>query len=151
MATTLTTETQTARPEQIVNDAPRMFSDADFPIGSVSHQGDLILVRIRTLPPSSRARTNRQLAEGSTQGSRHILTVGDVFDCEPAEIAREIEAVCKARVGEQYIGPVFCTRDGKADVLHPEHGDQHYCGDMTIAVVYQRNLDAEERERRVLD
>jgi hypothetical protein len=46
---------------------------------------------------------------------------------------------------------VFVTVAGQADLTHPEHGNHLYRGDMVIACVYQRNLDAEERERRAMD
>ena len=60
-----------------------------------------------------------------------------------------IAAACPGvRVAEAYIGPVFCTKAGVADLVHPEHGNHHYRGEMSIAVVYQRNLDVEEREER---
>lgn len=143
---------QQLKPEAIVNDALRTFSDADFPVGTVAHQGDLILIRIGGLPEGAKPRKNRQMAEGNTQGSRHILKVGDAFDCPIAGVQRAIAAVCKgAKIGDAYVGPVFQTRDGSANLVHPEHGDHCYLGDMTIAVVYQRNLDAEDRERRVQD
>jgi hypothetical protein len=54
-------------------------------------------------------------------------------------------------VTRDYVGPVFCTQKGAADLVHPEHGDHHYGGEMAIAVVYQRNLDGEEREQRTRD
>ena len=138
--------------EQIVNDQPRTFTDADFPIGSVVHQGDLILVRISAMPNSNKVRKDRQLAIGTTQGSRHILAIGSPCDCDPSEVATAIKSLCpRADIGQQYVGPVFATVNGKADLLHPEHDNHHYRGDMTIAVVYQRSLDGEERERRVQD
>ena len=64
-----------------------------------------------------------------------------------------IAAVCKGvNVGADYIGPVFCTSRGVANLVHPEHGNHEYQGDMTIAVVIQRNFDSEsQRERRTLD
>ena len=34
---------------------------------------------------------------------------------------------------------------------HPEHGHHIYHDNMVIACVFQRNLDAEEREQRALD
>jgi hypothetical protein len=138
--------------ESIVNDAPRMFSESDFPVGTVAHQGDLILVRIAGLPTSAQRRKDRQLAIGNTQGSRHILKRGVPFDCQAAAVVRAIAEACRgAKIDPQYAGPVFQTKGGIADLTHPEHGNHCYRGDMTIAVVYQRNLDAEERERRVLD
>ena len=138
--------------ESMVNDAPRTFTDADYPVGTVVHQGDLILVRIDNLPPLARPRTNRQLAMGSTMGSRHILEEGDVYDCDGEIVVKAIGDVCPGvQVNPVYCGPVFQTHSGTANLTHPEHGNHTYCGDMTIAVVYQRNQDAEEREQRVQD
>jgi hypothetical protein len=139
-------------PESIINDEPRTLTDADFPIGSVAHQGDLILVRIKAVPKSAKDRKSRQLADGNTQGSRHVLQVGAVFDCKASDVAKAIKAVCpKSDVGDRYIGPVFSTTEGVADLCHPEHGDHLYRGEMVLAVVYQRNLDAEQREQRTQD
>jgi hypothetical protein len=139
-------------PESILNDAPRSFTDADFPVGTVAHQGDLILVRIECLPKSAKPRADRQMAIGNTQGSRHMLDKGRPYDCDAHQVIAAIAAVCRGvDIGEQYIGPVFQCDEGEADLLHPEHGDHLYRGDMVIAVVYQRNLDAEEREQRVAD
>ncbi|MCE5269153.1 MAG: hypothetical protein LLG00_14855 [Planctomycetaceae bacterium] len=141
-----------AESEAIVNDAPRTFTDADFPVGSVAHQGDLILVRLAALPANAKRRRERQLAQGNTQGSRHVLKRGVPYDCEPAAVAGAVQSLCKGvSVAPEYIGPVFATSRGVADLVHPEHGDHFYRGDMVIGVVYQRNLDAEERERRALD
>lgn len=137
--------------ESIVNDAPRTFTEADFPVGTVAHQGDLIFVRLSGMPKGT-PRKVRQLAEGNTQGSRHILAVGDVFDCNPQDVSKMIGTVCKGvSIDARYIGPFFRTSDGIADVVHPEHGDHFYRGDMVIACVIQRSLDSEERERRVQD
>ncbi len=148
---TTKTKAQSAdKAEAIFNDDPRTFTD--FPIGTVAHQGDVMFVRIASMPAGKR-RKNRQLAEGTTQGSRHILNGGEVFDCEPREVARLINAACRnVNVDARYIGPVFLTKDGEADVTHPEHGDHCYRGEnWVIATVFQRSLDAEERESRVQD
>ena len=139
------------RPERIVNDLPRTFTEADFPVGSVAHQGDVILVRLAGLPDGAESRNNRQMAIGETRGSRHMLAIGAAFDCPLRNVSQAIGRLTGSSVGEQYIGPVFQTVAGLASLLHPEHGHHHYEGKMTIACVYQRNLDAEEREHRVLD
>ena len=102
--------------------------------------------------PQGKSRSNRQLADGNTQGSRHTLRGGEVFDCDSREVSALVGDACRGvSVDEKYIGPVFRTLDGVADVVHPEHGDHYYRGDMIIATVFQRNLDAEEMERRVVD
>lgn len=141
------------KPESIINDEPRTFDDASFPIGSVAAQGDLYFIRIGKMPRGSEVRVNRQLAEGNTQGSRHIVETGDVFDCQPEEVLKAIQSVCKGTTDLQsrYIGPVFRTVEGLADVVHPEHGDHFFRGEMILATVFQRSLDAELREQRTRD
>ncbi len=137
--------------ERIVNDDPKLH--ATFEPGDVSHQGDLIIVCIHALPPSAKIRTNRQLADGSTQGSRHVLERGDVYDCQAGEVAAAIQKANGTVVEAQYIGPVFVSPESPTenDLTHPEHGNQGFPAGTVCAVVYQRNLDAEEREQRVAD
>lgn len=143
-------------PKPICNDAPKMLES--FEIGDVSHQGDLIIVRIAELPRSARPRTNRQLADGSTQGSRHILQRGELFDADPEAVASLIlkattKAGCPCQVDSRYVGPVFISPPSPTadDLTHPEHGNQGFPAGSICAVVHQRNLDAEEREARVAD
>ena len=139
--------------ERIVNDDARTFTDGDWPVGSSAHQGDLVLVRIPAMPDDAVPRKNRQLADGDTQGSRHVLVAGEAFDCNPRSVARAIYKACpKAELIEsKYIGPVFRTIGDLAEIDHPEHGNHVYQGEMTVAVVYQKNLDALQREQRVVD
>lgn len=138
--------------ESIVNDAPK-FHDT-FKAGDVSHQGDLIVVGIKSLPKSRKTRPSQQLADGNTQGSRHILREGiEVYDCDPSEVAKAIKQATKCDVSSQYIGPVFVSPDHPTenDMSHPEHGNQGFAAGSICAVVYQRNLDAEEQEQRTRD
>lgn len=151
MNSTATNRIDTEVAERIVNDDPKLH--ATFEPGDVAHQGDLIIVCIHELPKSAKPRANRQLAEGSTQGSRHVLERGDVYDCDPIEVARAIKIANKATVETQYIGPVFVSPAAPTedDLTHPEHGNQGFSPRAVCAVVYQRNLDAEERAARVAD
>ena len=137
--------------ERVVNDAPRLHPV--FEPGDVCHQGDLIFVALGSLPKTAVRRNNRQLAEGSTPGSRHILTRGDLYDADPAEVAGLIRKANKVEVDPRYIGPVFVSPDAPTadDLTHPEHGNQGWPAGTICAVVYQRNLDAEQREARVRD
>lgn len=138
---------KTRTPESIVNDEPRTFDD--FPVGTVAHQGDVIFVSIAEIPVGSKARKNRQLADGETQGSRHVLIGGELWDCDLEATSDAITKACpKARVAEKYVGPVF---RGPCEIDHPEHGKHIHITNAVIAVVYQRNLDADEREQRTLD
>ncbi len=137
--------------ESIVNNAPRLFED--FEVGSVSHQGDLIIVRIAALPLDAKPRKDRQLADGDTQGSRHVLTRGEVYDAPAATMVRAVKAATGCEVGEQYVGPVFVSPEEPSakDLDHPEHGPQGFPAGAVCAVVFQRSLDAEQREQRVAD
>lgn len=142
---------QSSHAEKMRNDDKRAFTDADFAIGTVLAQGDLYIVAIDGLPKSAKPRKSRQMAEGETQGSRHILVTGDAYDADAKEVARMIHKATGIRVEEQYIGPVFETDGGCALLEHPEHGDHEYAGRHVGAIVFQRALDAEERAQRVRD
>jgi hypothetical protein len=137
--------------EQIINNAPRLIES--FEVGDVSHQGDLTIVRIASLPSTAKPRKERQLAEGNTQGSRHVLERGKVYSADPNEIGRLIRAATKCEVDLQYLGPVFVSPKDPTenDLTHPEHGHQGFPAGAVCAVVFQRNLDSEEREQRTRD
>lgn len=140
-------ELRTNNHEKVVNDETRVFTEADFPVGTVSHQGDIILVRIAKMPKTAKPRSSQQLADGNTMGSRHIAK-GQVFECKPAEVAKLISEVCpKAKVQEYLIGPVFLG----CNLEHEEHGNQVFPEGSVIATVFQRTLESEEREARVKD
>lgn len=143
--------------ENITNDETRIVTDSMLGVGDNIAQGDLYFVRIASLPASAKPRgSNYQLAEGDTQGSRHNLDNGKAYQCDKAEVIAAIKKACGCTINEKYIGPVFETVNGRAYVSHPEHGDHDFRvesvgGSMCIAVVFQRALDAEEREARVID
>lgn len=142
--------------ERIANDDSK-FLDT-FAAGDVAHQGDLIIVAIASVPKSATPRKSRQLAEGDTQGSRHMMSRGDIFSADQGEVAGYIlEATRKAGhpcvVPKEYIGPVFVSPANPTadDLSHPEHGNLGFPAGTVCAFVYQRNLDAEEREVRTRD
>ena len=137
--------------ERVVNDDAKLL--ATFAVGDVSHQGDLIIVAIDKVPPSAKRRENRQLADGDTQGSRHVVERGEVYDADPWEVRKIIHRVTGCDVEEQYIGPVFVSPADPTenDLTHPEHGNQGYPAGTVCAVVFQRNLDAEEQAVRSRD
>lgn len=148
----MTTATKTRRkPESIINDAPKLHQS--FEVGDVAHQGDLIIVRIAALPAGATIRGNRQLAEGTTQGSRHVLARGETYDCPREAVAAAIKAANGIIVGLQYVGPCFVSPAAPTenDLTHPEHGNHGFPAGAVCAVVYQRNLDSEEMEARVRD
>lgn len=157
MKTEVLSEKVICRPEGIVNDEAKLLET--FGVGDVSMQGDLMVVGIAAngkKPRGCKPRENRQLADGSTQGSRHVLDRGEVFDCPAETVAGAIEKATGKKVDPQYCGPVFvCDTEPTAnDLSHPEHGNQGFGMSgvrMVCAVVYQRNQDSEEREARARD
>lgn len=131
--------------ENIVNDAAKLHPS--FELGDAAHQGDLIIVRIASLPLSAKPRKNRQLADGDTQGSRHVLVRGQVYDAGRAEVVDLIRSATGYTVEEQYVGPV-CMSPAEPtadDLTHPEHGNQGFPAGAVCAVVYQRNWDQEQQ------
>jgi hypothetical protein len=142
--------------ERIANDASKLLEV--FMPGEVSYQGDIAVVAIDALPTSAHHRANRQVADGNSQGSRHVLERGEIFDADPAEVQSLILAATNragkpCRIPTGLIGPVFVSHPDPTenDLTHPEHGNQGFPAGTVCAVVFQRNLDAEEREVRSQD
>jgi hypothetical protein len=148
MLTGNTTKSRTqCTPEAIVNNEAKLLSA--FSAGDVSHQGDLIIVGISRLPKSATPRKSRQLAEGNTQGARHVLARGEVYFADPSEVAELIDEATKCRVKPTYIGPVFVSpaKPTADDLTHPEHGNQGFPAGQVCAVVYQRTVYTEVLEQ----
>jgi hypothetical protein len=128
--------TETA--EEIRNDAEQRFPEAATP-GDSWRQGDLYITLLGEVPSGverSESPSN-QLVPGTTQGSRHCLD--------------SLEGVVVYTLPQltQLDGPIIECREEKK-ITHPEHGNV-VLPPGVYGIHYQRNLDAEERERRVLD
>lgn len=82
-----------------------------------------------------------------------MLTRGDIYDCDAREVVVAILEATGRRVDAQYIGSVFVSPadPSEHDITHPEHGHQGFPAGSIIAVVYQRNLEADQREARMRD
>lgn len=116
-------------------------------VGDCTMQGDLIFVAIPELD-GLRPRTNPQLADGNTTGSRHVVTRGECYDANPAAVAKAIKKATGRDVELMYVGPVCGP---SCYVSHPQHQHKDFGGDCYTAVVFQRNLDSEERAIRAKD
>lgn len=100
--------------------------------GDVVRQGDLYIVALAE--PEHGAETNeRQLAPGTTQGSRHVASGDCVIRAERSE---QLTALYPD-VPSELIGPSIECR-GDTTVTHPEHGDKVLPAGSNWAVVYQR-------------
>jgi hypothetical protein len=135
--------------EKMKNDSERVFG-TEWSVGDCSAQGDVNLICIKKMPKSAKIRHNRQLAEGNSMGSRHILIKGECYDADTAEVAALVKEATggKLDIASNYIGCVF---KGPAVLEHPEHGNQVWEGNCINAVVFQRVLDAELKEQRARD
>lgn len=150
MSKTMTAERAFAevreKAERIKNDEPAVVGTVS--AGDVVRQGDLYLVALKRLPEKRKATAERQLAPGTSQGSRHVLA-GDceVFTAEAEDVRGLIaEALPGADVPAQLVGPVFRTK-GEVTVTHPEHGHRTLPAGECFAVVYQRAFADEVRRQ----
>ncbi len=119
--------------------------------GDVAHQGDLTFVCLATMPKSAKPRKDRQLADGNTVGSRHVLDGGKCFSVDGAEAVKAIKAATNGKIivsDHKYIGPAF---SGECRVTHPQHQHQVFPDNACTVVVFQRNMSAEETEQRAMD
>ena len=117
--------------------------------GDVVRQGDIYFVCLES-PQTGQQLKSRQLAPGTTQGSRHVAE-GDcrIVNANRATIASTVNRLIKgAEVPEQLIGPVVECH-GETTITHPEHGHRILTAGSVWASVYQR-AHAEE-VRRVQD
>ena len=106
--------------------------------GDCLPQGDVYLTMLAGVPRGAKKIEARaKIAEGDTQGARHILdslagvTMYDIKD--------------KGNLD----GPIMVLAEERT-LTHPEHRHVRLAPGC-YGVHYQRNLDAEEREQRVLD
>src|ERR1700743_3084336 len=106
--------------------------------GKKSPQGDLPLVAVSALPKSAKSRKDRQLAEGSTRGSRHMVEGGEVYDADAGELSKMLKKDAGIEVDPKYIGPIF---SGECTITHPQHAHQKFPAHECTVVVFQRNLD----------
>ena len=100
-------------------------------VGQWFGQGDISIRRIEAKDVSGEKTTERQLAPGTSKGSRHIVE-GNVTVLAP-------------KTDDPLRGP-YLRASERFTVTHPEHGD--VClpkGD--YAVTYQRDFAMEERAR----
>jgi hypothetical protein len=84
-------------------------------VGEFCRQGDIYLMRIRSVNKSWAKTDNRQLAPGSSAGSRHVVTAGPTLFDAPGTNAREV-----TRHGVRLLGPQI-SADKTFTVIHPEH------------------------------
>lgn len=117
------------------NAAPEVRRIKDIAVGKVVRQGDIYLHRVDADHPKGKARKDRQLALGTTMGSRHVAE-------SPAKVFEGAAAPtwCDQRT---FLGPLIVA-EKRFTVTHPEHA--HVCLPAgTYQVTHQ--MDARTMER----
>ncbi len=110
--------------------------------GDVIRQGDLYLVALGPTPVigETTPTNERQLAPGTTQGSRHTIDgpakIGRAAD--PRVVATLVNRMVRgAAVEPELVGPIVQT-EGPCTLAHPEHGNFVLPAGETFATIYQR-------------
>jgi hypothetical protein len=135
MFSTTAYETVRAAAEQIKNDEHAVIEAIE--PGDVIRQGDIYLVALAK-PLEGKPYGSRQLAPGTTQGSRHIVD-GKCRVIEPdrTTATKALNHLIPTTTGvEQFLGPVILA-DEPITITHPEHGDRTLPKGSYL-VVYQR-------------
>lgn len=90
-------------------------SIAAIKVGEFARQGDVYLERIDHLSADWQESKNRQLAPGTSPGSRHIVTSGPKLFVSP-----EMTPRVNNRIGVRLLGPQIEAKE-EFTVEHPEH------------------------------
>lgn len=110
--------------------------------GQFVRQGDIYLVCVPSTHPKGDARKDRQLAPGSSKGSRHVAEEGmELFQgCKaPAGYLERINGGRNAeRVESLLVGPRIKTKK-RSVISHPEHAHVSLPGDCDVQVMFQLN------------
>jgi hypothetical protein len=137
-------ETVLREVEKIRNDQPAEVQGIG--PGDVVRQGDIYVVRLDHDIPDCGPSPSRQLAPGTTQGSRHVAD-GDCDVLIPVESAAVVilaRLIPQTNGHRQFIGPLIRAR-GPVTITHPEHGHRTLPGDAVYLVTYQRTWADEIR------
>jgi hypothetical protein len=105
--------------EKIENEAEttKVAKDRYFPlmnVGEIVRQGDIYIHKVEDKHPHGDERSDRQLAQGFSQGSRHIAE-------SPCRVY-EGTTPAKSSVGQVFLGP-FIQSDCEFTISHPQHAN----------------------------
>lgn len=87
---------------------------AEFPIGKIARQGDIYICRVADDHVHGGPLESRQLAQGTSKGSRHIAEM-------PATVYEGTTAPPQA-IATPFLGPCVQS-DVEFRISHPEHSD----------------------------
>ena len=113
---------------------------ASMKVGEFARQGDVYVERIAKINADWKESPNRQLAPGTSPGSRHVVTHGPTLFVSPETNPRET-----TRRGVRLLGPQIHA-EKSFTVEHPEHA--HLClppGDYQVS--YQLDFNQQRAVR----
>lgn len=84
-----------------------------FPVGKIVRQGDIYIHSVPADHPHGAFREDKQLAQGVSQGSRHVACCDKVY--EGTTLPKGIQ-------NGTFLGP-FITADVEIRIAHPQHAD----------------------------
>ncbi len=115
--------------------------------GDVVRQGDLYLIALDESPTKAKPYLGRQLAPGSTQGSRHVVD-GEcyLFEAESDSALAILNRLIPATEGfEVFLGPAIVAAE-PVTITHPEHGHRTLPAGAYLTT-YQRSWANEVRRQ----
>ena len=132
----MSTTTEAAKAIEEINRSATMHTNErrmarTMPPGKHLRQGDVYIIALAREPTHGKVTTDRQLAEGTTKGSRHIAE-GELTLYEPSG-------------GDRLAGPVIHARE-RWNLAHPEHADFSIPSGW-YQCRFQRDFGMEEIER----
>lgn len=104
----------------------------NWPIGKAVRQGDLYLHRVELNHPIGDILNIRQIADGTSIGSRHIL-LGDVKVYQGKELPSYVNKLWP-------LGYTFDVGEEGATVTHPEHAHIDICVKGRYVVTHQMDM-----------
>ena len=110
-------------------------------IGAVIHQGDVYMARVDDTHPKGKLLSTRQVAVGTTIGSRHVVEGDGVKVYEGKQLPAWVKEPDWVRANA-LLGPVVVS-DKPFTLTHPEHA-HHRCPAGTYQVQYQADRRTHE-------
>lgn len=141
----MSTDTKTAAAVEKVTKAtsdPEVRTARRIEIGHAIHQGDVYLHRVADSHPHGKELGSRQVAVGTTVGSRHVVEGEGVMVFAGQQLppgVKEPEWVAQGSI----LGPVVVA-DGPFNLAHPEHA-HHALPKGTYQVTYQADFQTQQR------
>lgn len=140
-----TTATKTAEAvEKVTNTTPdaEVRTARRIEIGHAIHQGDVYLHRVADDHPRGKELGSRQVAVGTTVGSRHVVEGDGVKVFAGQKLPPGVEEPAWVQQGS-ILGPVVVA-EGPFNLTHPEHA-HHALPKGTYQVTYQADFATQQR------